>query len=368
MNTPQEFAALHAALRALPPATGAALATLTRTSGSTFRRAGARMLVHADGLVVRGLSGGCPERDIVSHARAVIAAQAARIVRYDREQNFDVMLEMGCGGALEVLIEPLRDPADWAFADAVHAHLAQRDSAVLATVYSCNGHCLQPRPQRLLRGPLAGSTADLDEIADRELAALLEMRIAALPSPLRTLTEVIACAEYRYEVQFETLQPPLAAHLFGVNASSLALARLLSQLGWSLTLIDARIDAMRGVVLPEGARFLPIPPSAVATLATFDARSFAVVMTQQLELDIDYIAQLAQQPLAYIGAIGARRRVSHLVAALPKRPSQLYAPAGLDIGSETPEEIALAIAAEMLAIANGHSGGLLSRLDTPIHR
>lgn len=368
MNTPQEFAALLAGLRALPASGDGALATLTRTSGSTFRRAGARMLVHADGRIVRGLSGGCPERDIVAHARAAMACGDARIVRYDREQNFDVMLEMGCGGELEVLIEPLRDAADWQFAEAVDLHLQARDAAVLATVYARDGICLQPRPQRLLSAR-SGTLADAyDEIGDTPLRAALHARIAELPPRVRAVSERIDCDGYQYAVQFETLQPPFAAYLFGINATSLALADFLARLGWELTLIDPRAEATDGVALPEGARVAALTPAGVATLTGLDARSFAVVMTHQLEQDIDYVAQLARQPLAYIGAIGARRRVARLTATLPALPPNLYAPAGIDIGAETPEEIALAIATEMLAIANGHEGGLLSRHQLPIHR
>jgi xanthine dehydrogenase accessory factor len=103
--TPEEFDELHRALAGWPVAAGddgvrAALATIVRTRGSTFRRTGARMLVRADGTVVRGLSGGCPEQDIIGHARRVIASGQSRIVRYHRDSGFDVMMEMGCGGEL----------------------------------------------------------------------------------------------------------------------------------------------------------------------------------------------------------------------------------------------------------------------------
>ena len=115
MNTPQEFGVLLEGFKRLQSsgfAGGAALATLTRTHGSTFRRAGARMLVCGDGTVVRGLSGGCPEADIISRAHDVIGAGTARIVRYDRDNGLDALIELGCGGELEVLIEPLARSSD----------------------------------------------------------------------------------------------------------------------------------------------------------------------------------------------------------------------------------------------------------------
>ena len=347
MNTPQEFAPLLAGLRGLPHATGAALATLTRTSGSTFRRAGARMLVYGDGRIVRGLSAGCPEQDIVARALEAISADHARILRYDREQGFDTLMEMGCGGELEVLIEPLRESSDWRFAELVDQTLQARRSGVLATLFSRDGVCLA-RPQRWLWS----DTVLLNEIADAHIDAQLTELASALPVRHKPSVRAYATDHGIVEVMIERLLPPCAALLFGVNASSRALARVLEQLGWVVRVIDHR----------------EIAPDQVRAALHFDARSFAVVMTHNLERDIDYLCALRDAPLAYLGAVGARRRAARLFEASGLSSEQLRTPAGLDIGSETPEEIAIAIAAEMLAVANGTSGGALSATHEPIHR
>src|SRR5215469_15879091 len=104
MNSAHELNTLVAALRDLhrAGASKAALATLTRTRGSTFRRPGTRMLVYGDGRVVCELSGGCPQRDIVARALEVIDSGTPRLVTYNAESGLDVLLEMGCGGELEV--------------------------------------------------------------------------------------------------------------------------------------------------------------------------------------------------------------------------------------------------------------------------
>ncbi|MGQ0701341.1 MAG: XdhC family protein [Panacagrimonas sp.] len=363
MNTPQEFAPLLAGLRTLPSASGAALATLTRTSGSTFRRAGARMLVYGDGRVVRGLSAGCPEQDIVARAREAIAADAARVVRYDREQGFDTLLEMGCGGELEVLIEPLRTAADCRFAEVIDTCLQARRCGVLATIFSLDGTCL-PRPRRWI-----GSQELLfDELQDPELSQQVGELAASLTARDKPTTRSFVTKHGRVEALIEHLQPVCAALLFGVNASALALARTLAQLGWTVTLIDHRAERPPNESLPDGVRWLQCPAGQVATALQFDHRTFAVVMTHNLERDIEYVHALRTAPLAYLGAIGARRRAASMFEATGLRAPQLRAPAGLDIGSETPEEIALAIAAEMLAVANDTSGGALSATREPIHR
>lgn len=347
MNTPQEFAPLLEGLRGLPQPSGAALATLIRTSGSTFRRAGARMLVYGDGRIVRGLSAGCPEQDIVARAQEAIRADEARILRYDREHGFDALMEMGCGGELDVLIEPLREAADWRFAEYIADTMQARRSGVLASLFSRDGICL-PRPQRWLWA----DAVLLDEIDEPRVRNALAELAPGLPLRYKPTVRAYTTDRGIAEVLVERLLPPCSALLFGVNASALALARVLEQLGWVVRVIDHR----------------DIAPDQVGAALHFDTRSFALVMTHNLQRDIDYLCALRDAPLAYLGAVGARRRAAQLFEATGLTPAQLRTPAGLDIGSETPEEIAIAIAAEMLAVANGTGGGVLSAMREPIHR
>lgn len=364
MNTPQEFAPLLAGLRTLPCAQGAALATLLRTRGATFRRAGARMLVYGDGRILRGLSAGCPEQDIAARAREAIVADAARIVRYDREHGYDALLEMGCGGELEVLIEPLREAVDWAFAEQVDRVLQARESGVMATLFARAGHCLA-RPRRWLWSP----GLQVDALDDADLSMQLREHAARLPARSAPRVLTLASKQGQAEVLLERLLPPCAALLFGINASALALARVLTQLGWGVRLINhAGDDDSANLPLPAGAERLHCPPTQVSATLTMDARTFAVVMTHNLERDLDYLRALRDAPLAYLGAVGARRRAAQLIEVAAGSRTPLRSPAGLDIGSETPEEIAIAIAAEMLAVANGTGGGPLCATQAPIHR
>lgn len=106
----------------------------------------------------------------------------------------------------------------------------------------------------------------------------------------------------------------------------------------------------------------------MASTLALDARSFAVVMTHNLGQDIAYLRALRDTPLAYLGAVGARQRAATLMEATGRTQNRLRAPAGLDIGSEIPEGIALAIAAEMLGVANGTTGRRLGATREPMHR
>ena len=367
MNTPQEFADLLAGVQRLAAGGfaggGGALATLTETRGSTFRRAGARMLVCADGTVVRGLSGGCPEADIVGRAREVIADGAARIVRYDRESGLDALIELGCGGELEVLIEPLRGPRDTAFLDAVAACLADRRSGVLASVFRKDGAVLAPTPRRLVidEGRIVHNGFGAGLISGL-LADLASERVG--PGPSRDTFEH---GGSRWDVLLEPLIAPFRLHVFGINSGALALARIGAGLGWEVLLVDDQAGRPLPAPVPARVRHVAVPPNEVADRLAFDARSFAVVMTHHLGRDVDYLRALRAAPLAYLGAIGSRKRVQRLSDGSGLDADALHAPAGLDLGSETPEEIALAIAAEIVAAVHGRRGGPLRDSGGPIH-
>lgn len=362
--TPHEFADLMAGLDQLKGrrfAGGAALATLVRTRGSVFRRAGARMLVHGDGRVVRGLSAGCPEADIVERAREVITAGQARLLRYDREHGYDALLELGCGGEMEVLLEPLKTPEDLRFADAAARCLQSRSDGTLMTVFAAEGRCL-PQPRRLLWS----ERLVLDELGDaRATDAVLSQALSGAAAAPARLDEV-ATRSGRMHVLVERLQAPLCLLLIGVNTTTLALARLGRGLGWSVRLVDHRDDTPMPE-LPPGTELLRCDAERLLQRMSVDARTAVVVMTHNLERDLDYLRGLRTPPLAYLGAVGSRSRAIRMREAIGRTRTPLNAPAGLDIGSETPEEIALAIAAEIQASVHGRQGGRLTLGDGPIH-
>lgn len=361
--TPHEIIELMAGFDELKRsrfAGGAALATLVRTRGPVFRRAGACMLVHGDGRIVRGLSAGCPEADIVERAREVIASGEARLLNYDREHGYDVLLELGCGGEMQVLVEPLQGPENLRFVDAIAGCLQARSEATLMTLYATGDRCL-PQPRRLLwsNGLL------LDEIGSQ---ATTEVLLSQLPASASNAARVqdVDTADGRLQLLVEHLQPRMRLLLIGINTTTLALARLAHGLGWVVQLVDHRDDTP-APALPPDTELLRGNVTRLQARLGFDLRTAVVVMTHNLERDLDWLRLLAQQPLAYLGAVGSRGRAEKMREAIGASRTPLNAPAGLDIGSETPEEIALAIAAEIQATLHRRSGERLSGRDGPIH-
>jgi xanthine/CO dehydrogenase XdhC/CoxF family maturation factor len=179
--------------------------------------------------------------------------------------------------------------------------------------------------------------------------------------------ESVSLGDSRYEILLESLLPPYALTVIGLNAGAVALIRIAAGLGWSVTLVDDRADRPLPSPIPDSVRRVVASPGELRDRLDFDPRSFAVVMTHNLGRDIDYLRALAGAPLAYVGAIGSRKRVRNLFDGSGLDAEQLHAPAGLDLGSETPEEIALSIAAEILAFVNTRRSQPLSQSGGPIH-
>lgn len=362
--SPQEFEALFAGLRTLRDtgfAGGAAMATLLRTRGPVFRRAGARMLVFGDGRVIRGLSAGCPEADIAGRARDAIKRQHACLLRYDRESGYDTLIELGCGGEMEVLVEPLLMEPDLKHADITAHCLDERRPAWLMTAFAVSGSCTA-KPRRVIWD---GQTL-LDELADGEALDSLLREVEASSAAAGPRIVEAPTRDGTLQVLLERLEPVVNLVLVGVNTTTLALSRLAHGLGWRVQLVDHREDA-EARELPPGASVLRAPPTLFEAKAVLDRRTAVVVMTHNLQRDLEYLSRLRERSLSYLGAVGSRQRVATLREALGITSTPLHAPAGLDLAAETPEEIALSIAAEIQGVLNGRAGGSLSHKNGPLH-
>jgi len=259
------------------------LVTIVRTQGSTYRRAGARLVIGDDGVVTGAISGGCLERDLSERVANWLTGMTPQLITYDSTRADDLVfgLGLGCRGVLDLLVEPFD---------------AQHPPAILN--FQWNG-----------REPAEWTTI--------------------LPNG---------------ESMIEILRPPLAIVIFGGGADAEPVARLASSMGWRVHLPRPR----------EG-----FDPSA------FDA---AIVMTHNFGRDIDILTRLMPSPIAYVGLLGPRSRGDELLAAIgASRDSRFHNPIGLDLGGETPQEIALSIVAEVQVVFERRSARSLRELTVPIH-
>ena len=367
----------------------AVLATVMRTSGSVYRREGARMLVTLDldgGCSITGaISGGCLERDVCARAREVLRTGARTIVKYDTTSDDDIVwgLGLGCNGVVEVLLEPLAPLASESSEPSVSPSgihpvaflarcLERRERSVMATVLETSGATGARVGERLIS--YTDETVKSD-ITDDEL---LESVLEDVRTTMREGRSHVR--EYDFEtgravVFIETIEPPVPFVLFGAGADAVPVARLAHELGWHVTIVDHRAAFATPSRFPAADTIIVCRPERVAEQVTLDERTVAVLMTHNYEHDRELLKALLASPVRYIGCLGPAKRTARMlselfaegVAPTDEELARVYAPIGLDIGAETPEEIALSIAAEIRTTLSGHAGGSLRVRKGAIH-
>ncbi|BDI28776.1 hypothetical protein CCAX7_008270 [Capsulimonas corticalis] len=348
----------------------AALATVVKTEGSAYRRPGARMLVRDDGSRVGAISGGCLEADVVERAKQVIATGVSQFVRYDaRGSNGDLIFEAGCDGAIGILIEPI-DRAARALDYIAHC-MDARKSGAMATVFQAGGEWSETIGARVTVDSDGVISSDID---DPELVLAIQYNAwEAMKDGVRR-TCVHETPKGVQEILIEPIEPPVALVICGAAPGSIPLARLAAQMGWRVTIADTRADTIDPETVPDAA-LVTAPRLNLLNAVTIDARTAAVVMTHNYEWDLALLTHLLPSPARYVGLLGSRKRAARVsgdlldarLALTSRQQDRFHSPAGLDIGSETPEEIALSIIAEIQAAMSDRAGGALRDRREPIH-
>jgi xanthine dehydrogenase accessory factor len=327
----------------------AALATIVATAGSTYRKSGARMLVEPDGRLTGLLSGGCLEQDLREHALAVLAAGTARIVEYDMRGDDDLVFGIGagCEGAMRVLVEGAAPgSAARAALAAAGAALAAGRTAALAVLHA---------------GPVA-------ELGTRSWPCAAGLPLdAELASTCAAVLATEASQHLRWqrdqvvrEAWIQYLAPPPQVLVCGAGPDAEPLVAQLRALRFAVTLVDHR-PAYGDAARFAGATISVGPAAELAARVDLGRHFAAVVMSHHLPSDAAYLAALAASAVGHVGLLGPRPRRERLLAqigpAAHALAPRLRGPVGLDLGAVTPEGIALAIAAELHALAAGRPGG-----------
>lgn len=350
------------------------LATVVRVTGSSYGGVGARMVIRTDGSTVGLVSGGCLESDLAEHARRVHATGCAEVVSYDTRDDDDAPwgLGLGCNGLIEVLVEPLSPVRARDVANLIDQALAGDAPSVIATVIRAPGSDTGL--------PAVGSHAFLDGAetqligdwgAGSTLADAAEHVTEALAAGRRGVVHEIGAVE----VAFEVMMPAVRLLVCGTGPDAAPVARLASQLGWDVTVIDHRPLTDAHSARFRGARVVECADAInLARVVRLTPRTAAVVMSHNFARDRDYVQALLDGNIAYLGVLGPRARTERMLAefaardgAPPDIDNRFFSPVGMDIGGEGPDAIALSIISQVSAATNGRSGGHLRDRRAPMH-
>ncbi len=361
----KELLRIAASLRADP--SPAVLCTLVGVSGSSFRTIGARMLWRPDGSRLGSISGGCLEADLMEQARNVLATRRPRLAHYNTAADTDVIwgTGSGCEGTIAVWLEPIAGLPHWlAF---ILAAWDRREDAALFI------ECRYPSDSVPV-GAIAGRTSSGQTWSAPGYNNPLPLE-SSLPAVLEKQTSTQMAPHLSEGHFYEFLPPPPSLTIFGAGDDAQSLSRLAAELGWRITVIDSRADLLNAARFPSAHVLHLSPPEATLATLPLDARSYVVAMTHRYLDDLPILRQLLPRPLAYLGLLGSRKRSEKILADLaseglaitPEMRARLHAPVGLDLGGGTPEEVALAILAEIQATRSARDARPLRQRHRPIH-
>ncbi|MEV4636728.1 XdhC/CoxI family protein [Actinoplanes sp. NPDC049548] len=348
----------------------AGLATVTATWSSAPRGPGTAMLVLGDGTTVGSVSGGCVEAAVHELCREVAGTGEPRRARYGVSDGDAYEVGLPCGGTIDVFVQPAGFPEVEVLADLVGAG----HPVALLT-------CVEGPPERIGRrlvlspdsrhGSLGGDRID-DAATDDGRGLLAAGRTGLLhygPDGQRRGSGV--------SVLVTAFAPPARMLVFGATDHAAAVARIGSFLGYRVTVCDARpvfataerFPGAGEVVVDWPHRYLAAEEAA----GRLDARTVICVLTHDPKFDVPVLEVALRLPVAYVGAMGSRRthddRLKRLrEAGLPEAAlGRLCSPIGLDLGGRTPEETAVSVAAEIVALRWDGTGGRLTSTSGPIH-
>jgi xanthine/CO dehydrogenase XdhC/CoxF family maturation factor len=336
----------------------AAVATVVRIQGSVYRRPGARFLVEEDGRTFGSVSGGCLEADVRETALDVLRARTPRLLHYDTGSDDRIVwgLGLGCNGSVDIFVQESTQREFLEVARPALEFLAGDDPFVLSTVLKgpAAGRTLLSNAE----GIVAGSTGDagLDRAVAAQAADALsrrDSRVAALSS-----TEVFS----------ELLAPPPNLVLFGAGDDAIPICRYASEAGFRVTVIDHRQAYVSAERFPAASRLLL--RRAEEGLASLPAgpRDFGVVKTHSFGHDREWTRQLLASGIGYIGLLGPRARAAEIIRQLGAPDGgRVHGPVGLDLGAEGPEQVAVAIVAELLSVRSGREPLPLREKEGAIH-
>jgi xanthine dehydrogenase accessory factor len=326
-----------------------AVATVVRVQGSAPRPEGAKFLVSSEGDMEGSVSGGCVENDVFLHAQEVLRTGQPRVVSYGIADEEAFQVGLACGGTIQVFVERLTeaDRVD----QALRRFVDEERLGAVATVVSgpdTGARAVLDYDTGLLAGSLPGAVVD-DVLADAR-------------SLMRNEQNLTLVYDER-EVFIETVAPAPRLVIFGAVHVAQPLVTMAKELGFHVTVSDARPAFTTRERFPEADEILVGWPDEVLEKLELDRRTYVVLLSHDARFEDPVLPVVLRSPARYVGAMGSRRtharRLAKLQAAglAEEQLGRIHGPVGLDIGAEQPAEVAVSILAEIIQVRYGSGTG-----------
>ena len=339
-----------------------ALATVVRVRGSAPRPAGARLIVTRGGRMAGSVSGGCVESDVCERAQRVLDDGLPALVQYTGVDEAGLGVGLACGGSIEVLIEAFEVDDAW---QALCAARQRRRPVAL-----CVG--LAPaalRGRRLAVSADGSCVGSIDAELDAELAEAAQRCIGA--DVVQTLD--LSWRGGAASIFLECTPPSQRLYIVGATHVAIPLCRMAKELGFHVSVIDARPLFASEERFAEADALIHAWPDEAFEKLSLDGDSHVVTTTHDPKFDLPALALALRSDAASVGALGSRATHERRKQQLREKGfgdselARIRTPVGLDIGARTPEEIALSILSEIVAKRRGRDGRPLVERRAPIH-
>ncbi|MEA1785347.1 XdhC family protein [Arenibacter sp. GZD96] len=312
------------------------LATVVHLEGSSYRKPGVRMLILEDGHMVGAVSGGCVEKEVYRQAASVFTTKKPKMMTYDGRYR------LGCEGILYILIEPFAPTSD--FLEIFKRTMQHRAHFTI------------------------GSYFQLQEGTTDGLGTHVQFQDKSMPvHPMNKRQSELRVFE-------ERMKPCYKLMIIGTEHDAVQLSSCAAFMGWEVGIVATPMEAKEVTDFIGAEELITALPEALDCSA-IDAQTAVVVMTHSYAKDLKYMLQLREAKPLYLGLLGpAKRREKILAAIMEHDPDvalefveSIHGPAGINIGAETPQEIAIAIIAEILSVIRKQTPMMLKDKKGGIH-
>ncbi len=350
------------------------LATVVHVEGSSYRRAGARMLVDEFGNITGAISGGCLEGDALRKALHALHQQKNKLVTYDTSDEDDAVIgaQLGCNGIIQVLFEPLDYQDQLNPCDLLKTVTAQNDPLAIVVRFNLNKSKEQPGTTLVINEnfDLRGKQPD-----KKLFDLIIEQSQWTFKNNKPHFAEFSVEGETQH-VFIQNYQPPVNLILVGAGNDAQILARQADLLGWKVLITDGRPTHANKERFAGSCKVIVSKPDETLENIKINKRSCFVLMSHNYNYDLRVLKLLlGEEMIPYIGILGPLKKYQRMLIELEVEGydlkkeilDKIHAPVGLEIGAETPAEIGLSILAEIQSVLTKTGARPLREKSEPIH-
>jgi len=349
------------------------LATVVHVEGSSYRRPSARMLVDENGITTGAISGGCLEGDALRKALYALVQKRNTLITYDTSDEEDAVVgaQLGCNGIIQVLFEPINEEDENNPISLLRQAVEKRKACVLVSLFDLkNKKGEQPGTSLLVATEVTGAIEN-QRLSDRVIADAKEV----IQERTSLFREYVGDAIHQ-NVFIEYFAPPISLVIVGAGNDVQGLAKMAETLGWNIFVVDGRPTHAKQERFVPSCQVVVSKPETILENIPIDDQTAFVLLTHNYNYDLAVLKCLLDyKEVPYIGILGPKKKFRRMLDDLkeegieiPKEGMEkIFAPVGLEIGAETPEEIAISILSEIKAVLSGVQGSSLRNKEEPIH-